>query len=154
MKDRRHRRPAPPVADPAQEQELFLQAMAQLAEVPDKDLSPKKDPAAVAVRRLKAPKKLEAAPEASLDLHGKSAEKARRALEAFVQRSAGQGLRLVLVITGKGLSTPQSSPGPKGVLKAELETWVRRHGARHLQAFSEAPRSLGGAGAYLLHLRR
>src|SRR3972149_104153 len=44
-------------------------------------------------------------PEARLDLHGHSAERAHGALSAFISGARSQGRKLVLVVTGKGGSS-------------------------------------------------
>ena len=58
-------------------------------------------------------------PEARLDLHGMTAAAAHTALVAFLLRSHDRGLRLVLVITGKGQRNGPLSES-KGILRRQL----------------------------------
>ncbi len=55
----------------------------------------------------------------------------------------------MIVVTGKGLRSERGVP----VLKQTVERWLRRSGKHQVRAFSEAPRALGGSGAFLLYLR-
>ena len=82
--------------------------------------------------------------EGRIDLHGLTEEQAHHAVDRFVEQSWSAGLRLVLVITGKG-----------GVLRTLLPRWLAasRHRGRVL-ALSEASARHGGGGAYYLRLRR
>ena len=51
-------------------------------------------------------------PEARIDLHGMTVDRAHNALTGFVLRAHGQGKRLVLVITGKGKRADDDGPIP------------------------------------------
>ena len=85
---------------------------------------------------------------AHIDLHGLGQEAARAALEGFVLECWRDGLRSVLVITGKGLRGD-------GVLRRLTPEWLA---APHLQAvvagISEAHRRHGGEGALYIALKR
>lgn len=59
-------------------------------------------------------------PEEQLDLHGFTAREAEERTAAFIERARRYRLRTVLVITGKGLHSPQ---GP--VLKDTVESMLR-----------------------------
>jgi DNA-nicking Smr family endonuclease len=96
-------------------------------------------------------------PEARLDLHGMTRERAHAALSGFVLSSQARGLRVVLVITGKGRADRSDAVIPErhGILRHSLPHWLaappltgrviemRPAHARH-----------GGAGAVYLYLRR
>ncbi|OXS18849.1 DNA mismatch repair protein MutS, partial [Pseudomonas fluorescens] len=58
-------------------------------------------------------------PEDRIDLHGMTLDRAHPALNSFILGSFSRGLRLVLVITGKGKSKEDFGPIPvrRGVLK-------------------------------------
>jgi DNA-nicking Smr family endonuclease len=97
------------------------------------------------------------APEARIDLHGMTVAEAHSALAGFILRAHGAGMRLVLVITGKGKSgTPDSgSASRRGVLRHQVPHWLQLAplGPRVLQV-AEAHISHGGAGALYVYLRR
>ncbi len=123
--------------------------MRQLGAMPDKD-SPTARSASAAPRRLRAAKLRRLTLDDSLDLHGRRVEEALLIVETFVAAAARQGLRTVLVITGKGLHSPTGA----GVLRRAVEQWIERRGKPNVVAWAEAPRELGGRGAFVLHLRR
>ena len=86
-----------------------------------------------------------------LDLHGRTREEAKPALEAFLKESRRAGKRCVLVVHGRGLHSKDQLP----VLKESLKAWFG-HGkfARHVLAFATARPADGGAGAVYVLLRR
>lgn len=100
-------------------------------------------------------------PEARIDLHGMSAERANLALEAFVGSALARGLRLVLVITGKGGARRGDGPAapfmlpPPGVLRRNAPRWLRYgpHG-REIVGMWPAHARHGGEGAMYVYLRR
>ncbi len=96
-------------------------------------------------------------PEARIDLHGMTLDRAHPALVGFIQRAAAQEMRLVLVITGKGKTKPDAGPIPqrRGVLRHQVPQWLRMAplGPLVLQ-ISEAHIRHGGGGAYYVYLRR
>ncbi|MEH7829275.1 Smr/MutS family protein [Gemmobacter denitrificans] len=96
-------------------------------------------------------------PEARIDLHGMTVAEAHPELIRFVMNSWSAGLRLVLVITGKGKQGPDHGPIPMryGVLKHQVPHWLRLPplGPCVLQV-TEAHLKHGGAGAYYVYLRR
>lgn len=96
-------------------------------------------------------------PEARLDLHGMTVAEAHPELIRFILNSWSSGLRLVLVITGKGKPGPDHGPIPMryGILKHQVPHWLRLPplGSCILQV-SEAHLKHGGAGACYVYLRR
>jgi len=94
-----------------------------------------------------------AAPEGRIDLHGMTAAAAHVALTEFILSSQAAGRRLVLVITGKGRSGDDVSPG--GVLRAEVPHWLRLPPlAAAVLQIAEAHRRHGGSGALYVYLSR
>lgn len=86
-----------------------------------------------------------------LDLHGHSQEEARLTLAKFIADARKGGERCVLVVTGRG----RSSPGGISVLREALPRWLSRHPNRpHVLAFCTAQAHDGGAGAFYVLLRR
>ena len=86
--------------------------------------------------------------EARIDLHGLDQDRARTALHAFLQRAHADGLRAVLVITGKGVEGD-------GVLKRRTPDWLAEAAVRPMIAgVSLAERRHGGEGALYVALKR
>ncbi len=96
-------------------------------------------------------------PDARIDLHGMTLAQAHGALNGFILRAHAAGLRLVLVITGKGKTTADDGPIPRrqGALKHDVPQWLRMAplGPVVLE-IREAHLRHGGAGAYYVYLRR
>jgi DNA-nicking Smr family endonuclease len=85
---------------------------------------------------------------ARLDLHGMTQAHAHAELDAFLDRAARRGARLVLVITGKG-------SGGDGILRRMLPRWIQAgpHRGRVL-GVEPAHARHGGEGAWYVQLRR
>jgi DNA-nicking Smr family endonuclease len=96
-------------------------------------------------------------PEARIDLHGMTLAEAHPELIRFILNAQTAGLRLVLVITGKGKPGPDHGPIPQrtGVLRHQVPLWLRMApmGPAVLQ-INEAHLKHGGGGAYYVYLRR
>lgn len=96
-------------------------------------------------------------PEARIDLHGLTLAEAHPDLTRFILDKHAQGLRLVLVITGKGKAKPDHGPIPSriGALRHHVPQWLRLPplGSLVLQV-TEAHLKHGGSGAYYVYLRR
>jgi len=97
------------------------------------------------------------APEARIDLHGLTLAEAHPDLIHFILGAHAHGLRLVLVITGKGKAKDDHGPIPQriGALRHQVPQWLRLApiGPVVLQV-TEAHLRHGGAGAYYVYLRR
>jgi DNA-nicking Smr family endonuclease len=93
-------------------------------------------------------------PEARLDLHGMTIDRAHAALSRFIADSAHAGLRCVLVVTGKGRSEDGRQRGD-GVLRRETPRWL---GVAPLSGLIvgvfEAHQRHGGAGALYVCLKK
>jgi DNA-nicking Smr family endonuclease len=98
-------------------------------------------------------------PEARLDLHGMTLADAHPALIGFVSDAYDRGLRLLLVITGKGRGGSEPDHGPipmrRGVLRQQVPGWLTAPpiGALVLEV-REAHQRHGGGGAYYVYLKR
>lgn len=96
-------------------------------------------------------------PEARLDLHGLTLAEAHPELIGFILNAQSAGLRLVLVITGKGRPGADHGPIPQphGVLRHQVPQWLHLPplGPSVLQV-AEAHLKHGGSGAYYVYLRR
>jgi DNA-nicking Smr family endonuclease len=88
--------------------------------------------------------------DARLDLHGKRADEARDALEAFLKDKRQRRDRVVLVIHGRG----EHSPAGIGVLRGEIAAWLSQgRPSQHVAAFATAQTDDGGEGALYVLLR-
>lgn len=98
-------------------------------------------------------------PEARIDLHGMTVAQAHHALTGFIVATQARGLRLVLVITGKGRKKTSDHiapmPSRAGVLKHDVPHWLRSAPLAPLVLdLRESHHSHGGAGAYYVYLRK
>lgn len=96
-------------------------------------------------------------PEARIDLHGLTLAQAHPMLTEFILDAYARGLRLVLVITGKGRDREQDGPIPirRGVLRQQVPAWLYAVplGAVVLD-IRTAHLKHGGEGAYYVYLKR
>ncbi|MGB5559553.1 MAG: Smr/MutS family protein [Paracoccaceae bacterium] len=96
-------------------------------------------------------------PERRIDLHGMTIARAHPTLLRFILDAHADGLRLVLVITGKGRNLDDAGPIPvkRGVLKHQVPHWLHSAPLKPLVLqVSEAHLKHGGSGAYYVYLRR
>ncbi len=104
-------------------------------------------------------------PEARIDLHGETLENARFALLHFLSSRRMQGMRLVLVITGKGASPFArhtlhgikhfNAPEREGKIRRELPLWLEETQFRiHVVGFQPSHPRHGGGGAFYVRLRK
>jgi DNA-nicking Smr family endonuclease len=92
--------------------------------------------------------------EGRIDLHGMRQSEAHGALNAFLHRAHHSGLRLVLVITGKGGGTDAQGE-ERGVLRRLVPHWLADPGLRRIVlGYESATRGHGGEGALYVRLRR
>lgn len=94
--------------------------------------------------------------EAVIDLHGLRQSEAHQVLRGFLHRSQSAGLKVVLVITGKGAASAHDAFfDERGVLRRMVPHWLRLPDLRPLVVgFDEAAPHHGGAGALYVRLRR
>lgn len=84
--------------------------------------------------------------EAILDLHGMSVEQAKTAVTSFLQQCLHKGMRVVLIIHGKGHHKPMP------ILKNKLNHWLRK--THVVLAFCSAASFHGNRGALYVLLKR
>lgn len=103
----------------------------------------------------------ERSPDARLDLHGMTADRAHSALTRFIHESRSRGHRCVLVITGKGRRyTAPSESGfsmehSEGVLRRDVPRWLGQAPlAGSIVGLYQAHRKHGGDGAFYVYLRK
>ena len=115
------------------------------------------DPVQMDARAFGRLKRGKLVPEARLDLHGMTLDQAHPELLRFVLTSQTRGLRLVLVITGKGSREDPYDPMPhrRGVLKRQVPMWLKQPpAAQAVLQIAEAHLRHGGTGAYYVYLRK
>jgi len=85
-----------------------------------------------------------------VDLHGLTADQADKVFHAFIKKAISEGKRAVLVIHGRGLTSPCQP-----VLKHKVYLWLTRGPLRkHVIALTSARSCDGGAGATYVLLRQ
>ena len=88
--------------------------------------------------------------QAHVDLHGQSVAEAKKTFEEFLKGAVKSGRRAVLIVHGRGLSSPGEP-----VLKNNVREWLTRgHWRKWVIAFSSAQSYDGGAGATYILLRQ
>ena len=96
--------------------------------------------------------------DARLDLHGFTQQRAHAALLRFLHRAQADGVRIALVVTGKGTSKGTgkgTSAHERWVLKRQVPLWLSLPEFRSLVAgFEDAHIGHGGEGALYVRLRR
>lgn len=99
-----------------------------------------------------------AQPDWTIDLHGHTLDSARRTLDAALDQALAEGVRVLLLITGKpprdGDRDLDGRPR-RGLIRASIGTWLQssRHAGRIAAVRNAHPRH-GGAGALYVILRR
>jgi DNA-nicking Smr family endonuclease len=92
--------------------------------------------------------------DARLDLHGFTQMQAHAALLRFLRRAQADGVRLALVVTGKGASKAGEAH-ERGILKRQVPLWLSLPEFRSLVVgFEDAHVGHGGGGALYVRLRR
>ncbi|MGE5809537.1 MAG: Smr/MutS family protein [Nitrospirota bacterium] len=149
------RQPTPDKQDAAlpEDRELFLKAMQKIGttfagrqpEEEELDGQQRRSPTS----RMRQLKRGSIRIGDELDLHGFLKDEALARLERFIASADQRGLDAVLVITGKGVNSPE---GP--VLKGAVATWLGGRGKRMVAEFSPSPRDKGGSGAIVAFLKK
>jgi DNA-nicking Smr family endonuclease len=136
-----------------QDMQLFLQAMQKIGTtIKDPGRSPEETPEAERrspSSRMKQLKRGTIRIGGELDLHGFLRDEALVRLDHFIKSAYARGLDAVLVITGKGVNSPE---GP--VLQGATAAWLRDRGKGMVAEFFPAPRDKGGSGAYVVFLKK
>ncbi len=87
--------------------------------------------------------------QSHIDLHGMNVEQAKEAFELFMTDSYNSGKRAVLIIHGRGLSSPGEP-----VLKNKVREWFSQsYWLKRIIAYASAQSYDGGAGATYVLLR-
>jgi len=143
--------PPPQSADPPAETDEFLAALGRL-DVTFTDEFPENDAPGLpkaAPRRMRQLRQGRLVPEDELDLHGMHRDRALEKVGWFLEDCVFQGLRTVLIITGRGQHSPE---GP--VLRETVARYLRGEGADLVLEWGTAPPRYGGEGALVVFLRQ
>ncbi len=93
--------------------------------------------------------------DARLDLHGMTQKEAHAALVRFLRRAQADGVRIALVVTGKGSRKGEHHGAERGVLRRQVPMWLAQPEFRLLVVgFEDAHVGHGGEGALYVRLRR
>lgn len=87
-------------------------------------------------------------PEARLDLHRMTVERARQEVFSFIQEALSLGLRSLIIVHGKGFSSKVEG----AVLKSYLNVWLPQ--LAPVIAYSSAQPRHGGVGAVYVLLKK
>jgi DNA-nicking Smr family endonuclease len=152
--------PSNPIGDAAAEARSPAKRLAKPLAKPPAKPPARTSPLAPLGRRLKARVARGREPiDARIDLHGMTQRQAHAALLRFLQRAQADGVRIALVVTGKG-----SAKGPaasehdgikRGVLRQQVPNWLALPEFSSLViGFEDAHVGHGGEGALYVRLRR
>jgi len=131
------------------DQLAFLQAVEALKmDVRFSEQEAEPVPRSAPVNRLRQVRRGGIRVDYELDLHGLTKDEALENLGRFVTGAYNRGQKGVLVITGKG----NNSPG-EPVLRSAVAAWLRDAGKGMVIEFVQAPKEMGGGGAFVVFLR-
>ena len=112
------------------------------------DCIPEKTDYKQSPRKIKIPKKSILKIDDELDLHGLTREESAMRLKEFLANAKSEGLKIVLIITGKGKHSEKGA-----LLKPFVEKWLKSEGKEFVKSFGTAPKVHGGEGAFVVFLR-
>jgi DNA-nicking Smr family endonuclease len=137
----------PPAADEVAEEDLFLSALKNFDKIfVEEEFSTfSESPIATGPRKFRRKRIL---PDKEIDLHGLTRREALAKVGFFLQNAAHEGLKTVLIITGRG----RGSEG-EAVLRRAMEDFLTGEGRRWVAGWERAPRKLGGEGAIAVFLK-
>jgi DNA-nicking Smr family endonuclease len=99
-------------------------------------------------RRMRQFRQGHLVPDGRLDLHGLHRDQALEKVRWYLQDAAWQGLRTILIITGRGKNSPE---GP--VLREAVARYLNAGGDGLVLEWGLAPQRFGGEGALVVFLR-
>ena len=97
--------------------------------------------------------------DSTLDLHGMTQEEAKHAIINFIKVANKNNLKIILIITGKGISIESTNTRNKnryerGVLNKNLPAWLQMPEVRdYVNGYRYANQKHGGEGAYYILLK-
>jgi DNA-nicking Smr family endonuclease len=148
----RHKKPQDTVAVTTEDAMLFLQAVGKPGMIfrsKTSDTYSEENKTRSSSGRMRQLKRGTIRITQELDLHGYLKDEALKRLEYFITAAFAQGAKAALVITGKGINSPD---GP--VLQGAIAAWLRDKGKDLVAEFCAAPRTMGGSGAFVVFLKK
>jgi DNA-nicking Smr family endonuclease len=140
----------PPGVGSREDEDLFLRAMQKIGTTfHEFEPEPEETEHRSQTNRMRQLKRGTLRISQELDLHGYLKDEALTRLEHFVANAYDLGQSAVLVITGKGINSPE---GP--VLQGAVAAWLRGKGKGMVAEFGAAPRDKGGSGAFVVFLKK
>ncbi len=138
---------------PADPEAQFLEAIGRLDATfadryPDEELEQSDHARHASPRRMRQLRQGQIVPDGQLDLHGLHRDQALDKVRWYLQDAAWQGLRTILVITGRGKNSPE---GP--VLRDAVARYLDSGGDGQVLEWGPAPPRFGGEGALVVFLR-
>jgi len=94
------------------------------------------------------------------DFHGFSLDKANKAIEKIIKQSFEEGVRKLIIITGKGLHSENEKDPYKskdlGILKYSIPEFVKNNNelTKFINEIKEAEIEDGGSGAFYIFLKK
>ena len=96
--------------------------------------------------------------DATLDLHGLTQDHAYNALQQFLMTAKARRHRILLVITGKGLSASKSIDRPytesRGILRQRFLQWMEGPFRNHVISIKPSHQKHGGTGAFYVFMKK
>ena len=144
-------RTAPSRAADRDEEQLFLRAIQKIGttrafEQPEQEAD--ELPRRSAVGRMRQLKRGPIRIRVEIDVPGETNDASLVHTDTHFHGAVHRGQKAVLVITGKGINSPE---GP--VLQGAVAAWLRGKGKGMVAEFAPAPRDLGGSGAFVVFLK-
>ncbi len=96
----------------------------------------------------------------TLDLHGKSLEKANQTIEHFIKKSYEDRVQKLIIVTGKGLHSKNNKDPyvskDLGILKYSIPDFLSKNSelTKMISNISEASIKDGGSGAFYIFLKK
>lgn len=159
LKRRPKRIPAPalpaPVEKPVAAQPAKAKAPAATALPPKRPAAPPPAPQTALDRRSRSKITRGKVPiEARVDLHGLTQAAAHQRLRHFLQEAHVTGVKMALIITGKGAPDADRFGEERGVLRRVVPSWLSSAEFRaFVIGFESAGRRHGGEGALYVRIR-
>ena len=105
-------------------------------------------------------KKVEKSKINSIDLHGNSLDEANKIVENFINKNYDQGIKKLIIITGKGIhSNNEKDPYVSkdfAILKYSVPEFIKNNNElmKKINDIKEANLNDGGSGAFYIYLKK